>query len=164
MTPTPTEQFIQTLQSLKPGDLSQLRGHAGLPLDQSVPGFDLFAGLWWPLREKNQRAPRREVAWLVAKLYAFRPLQQIPGATLAGQLGWLLPHADDQARSRHQQRFDELLLLPLAQIEPALQWALTVIDDGGRGLDWVQLTDKLSVWEREETRLRWSNEFLGLTH
>lgn len=158
---TPTEQFIQALQSLKPGDLSQLRGHAGRPLDQSVPGFDLFAGVWWPLREKSQRAPRREVAWLVAKLYAFRPLPYAPGATLARQLGRLLL-ADDRARTRHQQRFDELLLLPLAQIEFALQWALTVI--GGRGLDWVQLTDKLSVWEREKTRLKWSNEFLGLTH
>jgi CRISPR type I-E-associated protein CasB/Cse2 len=162
MTPTPTEQFIQTLQSLKPGDMSQLRGHSGLPLDQSVPGFDLFAGLWWPLREKTQRAPRREVAWLVAKLYAFRPLPHSPGATLAGQLGGMSP-ADDRARDRHQQRFDELLLLPLAQIERALQWALMVIADSGKGLDWVRLTNELSVWEREDTRLKWSNEFLGIT-
>lgn len=163
MTPTPTEQFIQTLQSLKPGDLNRLRQHAGRPLDQSVHGFDLFAGLWWPLREKNQRAPRREVAWLVAKLYAFRPVSHVSGATLAGLLGRRRP-ADERARVRHQQRFDELLLLPLAQIEAALQWALTVVGDGGLGLDWVRLTDELSIWEREATRVKWSNEFLGNIH
>jgi CRISPR type I-E-associated protein CasB/Cse2 len=159
---TPTEQFIQTLESLKAGDLGQLRNHAGLSLDQSVDGFDLFAGIWWPLREKNQRSPRREVAWLIAKLYAFCPLPQASGATLAGQLG-RLPLPDKEARARHQRRFDNMLLLPLARIEPALRWALTLIADGGKGLDWVRLTDELSIWEREEPRLNWSRDFLGLT-
>jgi CRISPR type I-E-associated protein CasB/Cse2 len=158
---TPTERFIQTLESLKAGDLGRLRNHAGLPLDESVNGFDLFAGLWWPLRQKDQRAPRREVAWLIAKLYAFRPLPQAGGATLARQLGRLsLP--DVQARTRHQRRFDDLLLIPLTGIEPALQWALTLIAGNGESLDWVRLTDELSIWEREETRLNWSKEFLGL--
>jgi hypothetical protein len=159
---TPTEQFIKTLESLKAGDLGRLRAHADLPLDESVGGFDLFAGLWWPLRQKNQSAPRREVAWLVAKLYAFCPLPQACGATLAGQLGKLsLP--DERAGNRHQQRFDDLLLLPLSQIEPALQWALTLIARCNSGLDWVRLTDELSIWEREQTRLEWAEEFLGIT-
>ena len=154
---TPTEQFIQTLESLKAGDLGRLRNHAGLPLDESVDGFDLFAGIWWPLRQKNQSAPRREVAWLIAKLYAFCPLPQVCRATLAGQLGKL----DERARTRHEQRFDNMLLLPLAQIESALRWALTLIA-GGNGLDWVQLADDLSIWEREGTRLKWAKDFLGL--
>jgi CRISPR type I-E-associated protein CasB/Cse2 len=158
---TPTEQFIRTLESLKAGDLGRLRNHAGLSLDQSVDGFDLFAGLWWPLRQGNQRAPRREVAWLIAKLYAFCPLPQSYGATLAGQLG-RAPVLDERGKTRHQQRFDDLLLLPLARIEPALRWAMTRIAGSGRGLDWVRLTDELSIWEREETRLKWSKDFLGL--
>lgn len=158
---TPTEQFIQTLGSLKAGDLGRLRTHACLPLDESVDGFDLFAGLWWPLRQKNQSAPRREVAWLIAKLYAFCPVPHTCGATLAGQLGKLfLP--DERARNRRQQQFDDLLLLPLARIEPALRSALALIARNGNRLDWVRLTNELSIWEREETRLKWSKEFLGL--
>ena len=162
MTPSPTEEFIQKLGSLKAGDLGRLRLHADRPIDESVDGFDLFAGLWWPLREKNQRAPRREVAWLIAKLYAFCPVPHAPGVTLAWQLG-RLPLSDERARTRHQQRFDDLLLLPLARTEPALRWALTLIAHGGKGMDWVRLTDELSMWEREETRLNWSNDFLGLS-
>lgn len=159
---TPTEQFIQTLQSLKSGDLGQLRQHAGLPLDESVDGFDLFAGLWWPLRQKNQRAPRREVAWLIAKLYAFCPMPQLPGATLASLLGRM--RADERAVRRRQQKFDELLTLPLSLIEPALQWALALIAEKGEGLDWVRLTDELSIWEREATRLKWAEQYLQLKH
>ena len=158
---TSTEQFIQTLESLKAGDLGRLRNLADLPLDESVDGFDLFAGLWWPLRQKSQRAPRRKVAWLIAKLYAFCPLPHAAGATLAGQLG-KLPRQEERAKDRHQQRFDEMLLLPLSGIEPALRWGLTLIADNGKKLDWVQLTDELSQWEREETRRKWSMEFLGL--
>ena len=159
---TPTKIFIETLESLKSGDLGRLRQHAGLRLDESLDGFDLFAGLWWPLREKNQRAPRREVAWLMAKLYAFCPLPQKDGATLPFQLGKL--HFDaDRARNRHQQKFDDLLLLPLSQIETTLQWGTSLIGRKSEGLDWVRLTDDLSRWEREETRIKWAKEFLGLS-
>ena len=80
---TATESYIAVLTSLKAGDLGLLRKHAGQGLDETVDGFDLFAGLWWPLRQRNQRAPRREVAWLVAKLYAFCPIPESPGETLA---------------------------------------------------------------------------------
>ncbi|MGA7700543.1 MAG: hypothetical protein WCB27_13105 [Thermoguttaceae bacterium] len=112
---TATEQFIGTLQSLKSGDLGRLRKHAGLPLDESVDGFDLFSGLWWPLREKSQRAPRREVAWLIAKLFAFCQMPQCDGATLSVRLGRTRP-ADQRTALRWQQKFDRLLVLPLGQI------------------------------------------------
>ena len=59
---TATEQYIEVLTHLKSGDLGLLRTHSGQGLDETVGGFDLFAGLWWPLRQKNERAPRREVA------------------------------------------------------------------------------------------------------
>jgi hypothetical protein len=167
---TATQQFIGTLQSLKPGDLGRLRKLAGLPLDESVAGFDLFAGLWWPLREKNPRAPRREVAWLVAKLYAFCPMPQVDGMTLPARLRRVRPD-DERAAQRWQQKFDRLLVLPLSQIEPALQWAINTISktcdippgaDATEGLDWVRLTDDLSIWEREETRLKWANQYLQM--
>ncbi len=160
---TPTEQFIHTLESLKPGDLGLLRKHTGLRLDESLDGFDLFTGLWWPLRAKDQHAPRREVAWLVAKLYAFCPMPQSNGATPAAQLG-LLKAPDKDAAKRRQRRFDELLVLPLSQIEPALQWAMTLIAQNGAHLDWVRLTNELSIWEREETRVKWAEQYLQMPH
>lgn len=158
---TATQQFIGTLQSLKPGDLGRLRKLAGLPLDESVAGFDLFAGLWWPLREKTQRAPRREVAWLVAKLYAFCPMPQVDGMTLPVRLRRVRP--DDERKAQcSQQMFDELLMLSLGQIEPALQWAIRYVADASVGLDWVRLTDDLSTWEREGTRLKWAKQYLQM--
>ena len=157
---TPTEQYINALTKLKAGDLGLLRTHAGQGLDESVDGFDLFTGLWWPLRQKNQSAPRREVAWLIAKLYAFRPMEHSSGETLACQLRKCQPN-DEMARDRFPKRFDRVLTLPLGNIEPALQWALDLLDSKDLKLDWVKLTDDLSVWERESTRLKWANEFLN---
>ena len=144
---------------LKSGELGLLRTHAGQGLDESVEGFDLFAGLWWPLRQKNERAPRREVAWLIAKLYAFRPIPQSPGDTLARQLRQCQPNMDP-AKKRFRQRFDRMLTLPIDRIEPALQWALGRIASSIGQLDWVRLTDDLSIWERETTRLRWAEQYL----
>jgi CRISPR type I-E-associated protein CasB/Cse2 len=147
------------LTRLKPGDLGLLRTHAGQRPDESVHGFDLFTGLWWPLRSNNQRAPRREVAWLIAKLYAFCPMPQSGGVTLARQLLQCQP-SEEGKRKRFQQEFDGLLLLPLDRIEPALQWAIRVISSSDKRLDWVRLTDDLSIWERESTRRRWAEQFL----
>ncbi|MDP2735768.1 MAG: type I-E CRISPR-associated protein Cse2/CasB [bacterium] len=156
---TATEQYITVLSNLKSGELGLLRTHAGQGLDESVDGFDLFAGLWWPLRAKNERAPRREVAWLIAKLYAFRQVSQSPGETLACQLRKCQP-TEEQARVRLRQRFDGMLVLPLGKIEPGLRWALELLDSKNMKLDWVKLTDDLSIWERESTRLKWAEQFL----
>jgi CRISPR type I-E-associated protein CasB/Cse2 len=156
-----TDQYILTLTHLKAGDLGLLRTHAGQGLDESVDGFDLFAGLWWPLRAKNQFAPRREVAWLIAKLYAFSPIEYSQGDTLARQLRRCQP-GEERNREAHQKRFDGMLALPLAKIEPALQWALGQVASEKLKLDWVQLTDDLSMWERETTRLKWAEQFIDM--
>ncbi len=154
--------FVRTLGGLKTGDLGSLREHAGCRLDESVDGFDLFAGLWWPLRERNKAAPRREVAWLVAKLYGYRPMAQAEGKTLGRQLGAIA--APDVAQGEKlRKRFDGLLIQPLDQIEPALQWALGEVQRYGHGVDWVKLIDDLSIWERQSVRARWAQEFLGIT-
>ena len=159
MSPTPTEQYVDILGRLKPGDLGLLRTHAGQDLDESVHGFDLFAGLWWPLQNKSQFAPRREVAWLVAKLYAFSPMPHSAGDTLAHLLHRCQPN-EERSRKRFREKFDDMLLLPLGKIEPALRWALSIIASGNMPLDWVRLTNDLSNWEREATRLRWAEQFL----
>jgi CRISPR type I-E-associated protein CasB/Cse2 len=155
---TPTEQYIEVLSRLQPGDLGLLRNHAGQGLDESVDAFDLFTGLWWPLRQRDQRAPRREVAWLIAKLYAFRPAPQSPCDTLASQLRKCQPPA---APNRFIKQFDAMLALPVAQIEPALQWALDQIASRQLPLDWVRLTDDLSFWN-DTTRLKWAEEYLNI--
>ena len=156
---TPTEQYIKVLMNLKTGELGLLRMHAMQGLDESVEGFDLFAGLWWPLRQRNERAPRREVAWLIAKLYAFSSLTHSPDEMFASQLGRCRPVRGDE-KERFAKRFDRMLNLPLSKIEPNLQWALDLLDSNNLKVDWVRLTDDLSIWERESTRLEWANEFL----
>jgi len=152
-----TEDYICALTDLKTGELGLLRTHAGKGLDESVDGFDLFSGLWWPLREKGPGAPRRSVAWLIAKLYAFRPIPQSKGDTLPRQLRSCKPNDE-----RLRQKFDEMLSLPLDQIESALQWALDEIASKDLKLDWVELTNKLSIWDRESTRIEWAEQFLEI--
>lgn len=143
---TATEQYIEVLTRMKAGELGLLRTHAGEALDESVEGFDLFSGLWWPLRQKNERAPRREVAWLITKLYAFCPIPQSPDDTLAGQLRQCQPDKD-AAKERLRQRFDRMLMLPVDKIETALQWALDQIASRDLKLDWVKLLNDLSRWD-----------------
>ena len=155
-----TDEFIKAISALKSGDLGLLQTHAGQGLDESVDGFDLFAGLWWPLRQKNRRAPRREVAWLIAKLYAFCSVEHSPNQTFACQLSYCLPEKP-QNQNSFIERFDSLLTLSLDKVEPALQWALQKLASNHRKIDWVKLTDDLSRWENETTRLRWAEEFLG---
>jgi CRISPR type I-E-associated protein CasB/Cse2 len=156
---TATELYIYALTTLKPGELGLLRTHSGQGLDESAEGFDLFTGLWWPLRQSNERAPRREVAWLIAKLYAFRQIDHSPGDALTSQLRQCQP-SEERARDRFQKRIDEILTLPLKHLEPDLRWALDLIASKGLKIDWAELTDDLSKWERESTRLKWANKFL----
>lgn len=160
---TPTERYIKKLESLQEGDLGLLRAHGGQRLDHTVPGFDLFTGLWWPIRQgkQGQRAPRRHVAWLIATLYASCPLEQESGKTLARQLRRCHQRLAKESAERFQQRFDRLLSLPLADLGPALRWALGQVSTAGQVLDWVKLTDDLSVWERPSKRLEWAEQFLG---
>lgn len=144
---TATQQYIDILTRLQSGELALLRTHVGQELDASVDGFDLFTGLWWPLRQQSARAPRREVAWLIAKLYACSPLPQVTDATLARQLRRCQP-VDARTQERFQQRFDRMLLQPVRDIEPALRWALDQLAARRLPLDWVRLTDDLSLGTR----------------
>jgi len=177
-----TAEFIAQLTNDRcfgPGERARLRALAGRRLDEDTAGFDLFTGLWWPLRQKNQAAPRREVAWLVAKLYAACSTPHIrseggKGPPLACVLGQIEPGQPKQ-QQRFRQRFDELLCAPLGGIEPHLRWALSVVrdevvDGRGQGIDWVQLTDHLSIWDRGEehglhrdVRDLWAEQYLEST-
>ncbi|MCI4625348.1 MAG: type I-E CRISPR-associated protein Cse2/CasB [Candidatus Magnetoovum sp. WYHC-5] len=159
---TPTQQYIEILTRLKDGELTLFRKHAGDRLDERVTGFDLFTGIWWPLRQKNAGAPRREVAWLIAKLYAASKIQPSnnDNETLACQLRKCCPKSEPD-KTRFRQRVDQMLVLSIDKIEHFLRWALTTIALNGYSLDWVKLTDDLSIWERESTRYKWAEQFLN---
>ena len=171
-----TAAFIARLTDERlfgPGERARLRALAGRGLNESTPGFDLFTGLWWPLRQKNQAAPRREVAWLVAKLYAACSIRHVrpeggKGPPLAQVFGGFEP------REPHlKARFDALLCTPLSGLEPHLRWALSVVARAvahhrAPGLDWVQLLDDLSVWDRgdehRDVRDIWAKDYLSAVH
>jgi hypothetical protein len=174
-----TREYIKRLENLKEGERSRLRRLAGQRLDKTLEGFDLFTGLWWPLRQSSPVAPRRETSWLVAKLFgafgtAVRhavPEAQAKGPTLPAVLGVCEPNdpPDFKSRNRFRARFDALLCSPLAGpgagpgagIEPHLRWALGEVARavqgripharGITGIDWEQLLDHLSIWDRGES-------------
>ena len=163
-----TMGYIKRLTDLKTGDLGKARSFASLGLDKSLDGFDLFTGLWWPLREVNQRAPKREIAWLILKLYGFCSLENSESKydTLANQLRRCQPF-DKDAQQRFTDRFDRLLSRSIDNIETDLQWALRQLQNHSLKLNWVRLTDDLSIWERgiyyrsnRDIREIWANEYL----
>ncbi|MBI2889988.1 MAG: type I-E CRISPR-associated protein Cse2/CasB [Nitrospirae bacterium] len=176
-----TVAYIKRLEDLQEGERSRLRRLAGNPLNATLPGFDLFTGLWWPLRAKNQAAPRRETSWLVAKLYGAFPVphvrpEQGVGPSLAAVLGLCEPR-DERAGPRFRSRFDGLICAPLSALEPHLRWALGEVARAvaGRlphvrdvaGIDWAQLLDDLSIWDRADAhhprrdiRDLWAEEYL----
>ena len=177
-----TAEYIKRLSSLKEGERSLLRRLSGESLDKELQGFDLFTGLWWPLREKNQAAPQRETSWLVAKLFcSFRVPHIRPdsgsGLSLPQVLGRCEPN-EEKKKKRFRNRFDSLICTSLSSLEPHLSWALGEAAQAVaghvsyardvQGIDWVQLLDDLSLWDRgEEHRHRydvrdvWSKKYLN---
>ena len=176
-----TAAFIQGLEALKEGQRSPLRRLAGQSLNATVQGFDLFTGLWWPLRARSPATPRREPSWLVAKLFSAFHVPHVRGESgaepsLPAVLGRCEP-SDERRRARFRMRFDALLGTPLSALEPHLRWALGEVARAvaGRvpharnvtGLDWVELLNDLSIWDRgrEHRRKRdvrdiWAERYL----
>lgn len=181
---TLTEEFIQGLENMKEADRSLLRKLARQPLDETVPGFDLFTGLWWPLRRRSPWAPERRTAWLVAKLYAAHPVPNVrgPAAHLASVLGKCKRAHNPPDSKRLDARFDALLQQPLSALEPHLAWALATVRNAVAqkhldGIDWIQLLDDLRYWargsdgpyselegQRRDIREVWAEKYLARAH
>ena len=171
-----TAAFIKRLEDIEEGERSRLRRLAGKPLDETLQGFDLFTGLWWPIRQRSPFAPRRETSWIVAKLYGAFPITHVQGQTVASLLGRLEPQDGRERHKRpHFRRFDALLCSSLLGIEPHLRWAMKSVTDAiatqrASGLDWAQLLDDLSIWDRGEENRRnrdvrdiWAEQYLNST-
>ncbi len=159
----PTLEYVQRLESLKNGHRKLLRSWALARLHCDVEAFDIFAGLWWPLRQRSPRAPRREVAWLAAKLYGAFPLPHAEGHALPRELSLIRLRAGSERDCLAlERRFDALLASELQAIEPHLRWALATIQAKAHGaayLDWVDLIDTLSRWETRRAREQWAELF-----
>ncbi len=180
-----TTLYIKRLSDLQEGERSRLRRLAGRPLDATLQGFDLFTGLWWPLRKKSPATPRREPSWLVAKLFGTFNVPHIrpdsgAGPSLPEVLGRGEPH-DEEGRKRFRTRFDDLLCSSLSSLEPHLRWALGEVAQvvaghlpqvrDVKGIDWVRLLDDISIWDRgkEHRRRRdvrdiWAETYLNATN
>jgi len=180
-----TAEYIKSLSDLQEGERSRLRRLAGRPLDATLQGFDLFTGLWWPLRAESPATPRREPSWLVAKLFGAFCVPHTrsdsgAGPSLPEVLGRCEPH-DEDCRNRFRTRFDALLCSSLSSLEPHLRWALGEVARAVaghvphardvKGIDWVQLLDDLSIWDRgkEHRRRRdvrdiWAEIYLKATN
>ena len=137
-----TAEFIARLAALGPGDLARLRRLAGAPLHEALDGFDLFTGLWWPLRQHNPHVPRREAAWIAAKLFAWHPAGGGAGS-LGAALGKL---ARSGTVAEAAARLLDLLVAAPAPPEPLLRRVLRLLARRDIALDWVQFVDDLAHW------------------
>ncbi|MDY0319907.1 MAG: type I-E CRISPR-associated protein Cse2/CasB [Candidatus Cloacimonadaceae bacterium] len=154
-----TEKYVVLLSELGNGELSNLRAMRNRGLDDDLLCFDLFTSLWWPLRESSQRAPQRDIAWLIAKLYASYPIPQKTNMCLPRLMGELAKN--NKAQSEQLDRLtDTIVNLSTSSLEPTLGMALNLIRKHYQGMDWVHLTDTLSMWRFHRVRERWGEDYL----
>jgi len=171
----PTEVYVRRLLALGDGERAELRHKQGASLSESLEGFDLFTGLWWPLRQRSPAAPQRETSWLAAKLICQWPipLASSDDSVLPRLLGSAERRLSARYALRFLLRFDRLLQSPMALLEPQLQWALKVVAQAvvagsAKGLNWVQLLDDLAVWDgrpgresKHNVRDAWARAYLA---
>jgi len=147
-----TEAYINNLTSLKHGDLGKIRSMQYM--DNDIQGFDLFTSIWWTLREKSPRAPKREAAWLIMKLYAAYPIPHLEGTSLCARLKEIpVPNPAGKI-------LDSLINLSLIELEkPLLSLLRLIYKNSCESLDWVKLTDDISGWDFGYIRSGWINEY-----
>ena len=63
-------QFVSAAMGLDGTAWGVLTNAAGSRMDEDPAAFDIFTGIYWPLRKKNSTLPSRNAAWLALKLMA----------------------------------------------------------------------------------------------
>lgn len=63
-------KFVRLAAGLDPASWAVLEQAAHTSLNQSPAAFDIFTGLYWPLRNRDRTVPSRNAAWLALKLMA----------------------------------------------------------------------------------------------
>ncbi len=160
---------IVSAPGLKGGHLARLRALAMKKLSADVSAYDLFTGLYWPIRGRSPRAPRRNDAWILAKLYAKFPW--VPSAdnvhTLPEHLSRLCLTLPTASLAR---RFDRLFVMRGKDIELALQQLLALTRKPLQAsavthpllpgkfppLNWSRLLHEMRDWDT--VRFSWVNK------
>jgi len=65
-----TRRFIAATKRLDAGAWIALAAAAGRSMEEHPAAFDIFTGLYWPLRSGQDRLPSRGAAWMILKLMA----------------------------------------------------------------------------------------------
>lgn len=63
-------KFVRLAAGLDNASWAVLEQAANRPLNHSPAAFDIFTGLYWPLRNRDRTLPARNAAWLALKLMA----------------------------------------------------------------------------------------------
>lgn len=160
---------IVSAPGLKGGHLARLRALAMKKLSADVSAYDLFTGLYWPIRGRSPRAPRRNDAWNLAKLYAKFPW--VPSAdnvhTLPEHLSRLCLTLPTASLAR---RFDRLFVIRGKDFELALQQLLALTRKPLQAsavthpllpgkfppLNWSRLLHEMRDWDT--VRFSWVNK------
>ena len=63
-------RFVSAAAQLDGTAWGILANAAGLSMDEDPAAFDIFTGIYWPLRNKHSTLPSRNAAWMALKLMA----------------------------------------------------------------------------------------------
>lgn len=77
-------KFVRLAAGLDSDSWAVLEQAANRPLNHSPAAFDIFTGLYWPLRNRDRTLPSRNAAWLALKLMATSGQLRPKGLQISG--------------------------------------------------------------------------------
>jgi len=153
------EQFVDRLGELSESDLKTLRNAAGGRRGDDVRVYDIFTGLFRPLRRKHIMV--RWAYYLVATLYPWHPGNGPPANLGAAMRRLRPPSREKDARDRADRRFRRLLDSKGRDLGVRLLECVRMLRREGIPVDWPRLIEDLSQWYRgnHKTQYSWAEEY-----
>jgi len=132
-------KFVRLAAGLDAASWAVVEQAASKALDHSPAAFDIFTGLYWPLRNRDRTLPSRNAAWLALKLMATAGrLRPVAGRTSGPHQPWRdLALRDSPAKGRVYPR-----AVPVGRhLEAALREAIRrhAQKPSPAGIDWPGL-------------------------